>query len=361
MWPCVAIWIFDRCIRFFRLVLLNHVSFSKAIAAYNPQADIISLDVWPSNLTPYPLKGSYYFLYVLNNIRGYENHPFTLSTWEFGDNPNQNFVRENSVAKVASTKGELDIGFVTPVTATFMETSKNSATINYKQHSHPRLSFLIRPRDGFTARLRQSILNSPTSRENGRFSKDLKVLIEGPYGGSTLRFETFERILIVTGGSGISLGFSYLQEMCHKQMSSTLRRSPRDPSIYFIWAMPKISSIMDTVITAKLHHFASSIDRFSMEVFLTKERELTGIEHAKATTDSAFPTTAGFEFPIKFHNGRPDFRSIILEYAQATTTGKIAVVSCGPPQMADDCRRAVVYAFQEGCTNIELVEESFGW
>ena len=41
--------------------------------------------------------------------------------------------------------------------------------------------------------------------------------------------------------------------------------------------------------------------------------------------------------------------------------GSLAVIACGPGQMVDDARLAVVYAMDGGKDDIEFFEESFNW
>ncbi|KAL8832606.1 MAG: hypothetical protein Q9191_000175 [Dirinaria sp. TL-2023a] len=66
----------------------------------------------------------------------------------------------------------------------------------------PRYSFLVRPMNGYTARLRRKVIanSGPAS---------MKLLYEGPY-GKVPRVDRFANISLLIGGSGISVGISYI-------------------------------------------------------------------------------------------------------------------------------------------------------
>jgi 8-oxo-dGTP pyrophosphatase MutT (NUDIX family) len=65
---------------------------------------------------------------------------------------------------------------------------------------------------------------------------------------------------------------------------------------------------------------------------------------------------------ITLKAGRPDVDAAVREAAEeAGTSGSLAVMACGPAQMADDARRACVRALGRGYRGIAYFEESFKW
>jgi hypothetical protein len=62
--------------------------------------------------------------------------------------------------------------------------------------------------------------------------------------------------------------------------------------------------------------------------------------------------------PVKC--GRPDIEATIRE-ARRKCARNLAVVTCGPPRMADACRAAVVEVLGESGPGVEFYNEAFGW
>jgi hypothetical protein len=74
--------------------------------------------------------------------------------------------------------------------------------------------FWIRPFDGWTRRLRNDCLRSPT------LTVDSTFLIEGPYGQVSPLY-SYERVILIAGGSGIAGVLPYVQEHLRRRSSST--------------------------------------------------------------------------------------------------------------------------------------------
>lgn len=66
---------------------------------------------------------------------------------------------------------------------------------------------------------------------------------------------------------------------------------------------------------------------------------------------------------IEIYPGRPDIRETVMAEAQAArdSLARLAVLTCGPAQMADECRGSVYETMQDGFQGIEYYEEVFGW
>jgi NAD(P)H-flavin reductase len=189
----------------------------------------------------------------------------------------------------------------------------------------------------------------------------VNVLLEGPYGGSSLRLQTFKKIVLVVGGSGISLALSYLQEICESKTPPSSFSWDQSTTVHVIWAVKQSSCASNLLRTTRLAHYARSINEFSMDVFVTRGTDMAQLTGANSREGNPILPAGGTGLPIRYHNCRPDIVSTVLDHAHSTAGEKIGVVSCGPPEMADDSRLAVVRALQEGCANVELIEESFGW
>lgn len=87
--------------------------------------------------------------------------------------------------------------------------------------------------------------------------------------------------------------------------------------------------------------------------------------HAVHATESEHGDTqsaVGKGQGVAIHLGRPNVESAIFEVAaEVGRKGELAVVACGPGQLADDARRSVVRLLGKGYGKVEYFEESFNW
>jgi hypothetical protein len=66
---------------------------------------------------------------------------------------------------------------------------------------------------------------------------------------------------------------------------------------------------------------------------------------------------------LRFMTGRPYIHELVTSEVQGarTSSSSIGVLTCGPAQMADQCRGAVYEAMKQGFHEIDYIEEAFGW
>lgn len=96
-------------------------------------------------------------------------------------------------------------------------------------------SFLVRPMNGFTARLRAT-----SSKTQGPISKTF--LYEGPY-GRIPDLRRFSDVLLVIGGSGISIGISFVY--------NTLEQNA-DAMLNLVWTCRRSQTYMDSIMDQEL-------------------------------------------------------------------------------------------------------------
>lgn len=96
--------------------------------------------------------------------------------------------------------------------------STSSEQLNYR--------FLIAPQKGFTRRLNGSTAKDQGTNEEEMSTQRIPVLLEGPYqeASHTINFHSCKDILLVIGGSGISVALSsiYKALSIHEISSVTL-------------------------------------------------------------------------------------------------------------------------------------------
>ncbi|KAH9204244.1 ferric reductase like transmembrane component-domain-containing protein [Leptodontidium sp. 2 PMI_412] len=322
IWPCVFIWVFDRAVRFLRTISFNLKFWNtKAVTAYGSRTNIVRIVVPYSSSFLKPRPGTFYYIYTLNSWTFWENHPFTLaySTPELSDSSPSN-----------SPSSSLSLG-------TIKTTTPSSS-----------LTFIIRPYNGFTSRLRISAIHRPATQ---------RVLIEGPY-GETQPFHRYENVLFVVGGTGIAVPLSYL--------SVLLNGEARTRRVGVVWAVREVEFLEEVLGKDFSGRGGEGNVEAEVEVRLTAYITRRGGED-KDDEGEGMGVGVGQEISmgmgrrVKVLRGRPNVFDEVENAALEAGDESLAVVACGPGMMADDARRAVVEMLGRGYGRIEYFEESFNW
>lgn len=191
--------------------------------------------------------------------------------------------------------------------------------------------FIIRPYNGFTARLRDSAAHRPKSH---------RVLIEGPY-GETQPFHKYENVLFIVGGTGIAVPLSYLHTLLNEESTTT--------SLRIVWAVREHAFLADAVKNDFKDAFDGS-GKLGFTAYVTQGAEVDKDDEVEELGRG-----------VRVFRGRPNVFEEVEEAAKDAGGGSLAVVACGPGQMADDARKAVVEMLGRGLGRIEYFEESFNW
>ncbi|KAG2168769.1 hypothetical protein JADG_008508 [Aureobasidium aubasidani] len=333
LWPIVIIWALDRGLRLLRLICCNlQVRFSQkvisrtyTIASYSKGSDVIRLDVRTDSFLATPAAGQFYYLYQPTTWQGYENHPFTLGAWSSSSIGSDEAI--SSLLRSTGTHDDFD--------------EEDRAFSASKRQSHGQtLTFWIRPYDGWTKRLRDSCLASPT------YTTTPTILLEGPY-GHHCPIATFDSVLLIAGGTGIASAVPYILE--HIALSRSGKTATTQ--MHLLWTARQASFIHQ--VFARELRDVSHRDDFSTDLFFTRQDD--SHKDDEEEHDVALRP--------KIQQGRPDIAAAISKAAtKAEMMGqRVAVLVCGPPAMADEARLAVHGVMKRGCFGIEYFEESFGW
>jgi len=166
LWPLVAIWGFDRVLRFVRMAYYNIrvkssrniIEVTKAVAIYNAESDVITMDVIPGSFLK-PKPGQHFFLYQPFTWKGWENHPFTLGAWKSTGESNSRTIDISGSSDdiITSSKGVEDSNIVRTQQLA-MDTNTSSTELESQAELH--LTFWIRPFDGWTRRIKDKCKSS---------------------------------------------------------------------------------------------------------------------------------------------------------------------------------------------------------
>lgn len=350
VWACVAIWAFDRLLRIARVMFLNKLGRrTMALATYDLEGHVVRLEVQPTiNIRPQP--GTYYYIYVLSGLRFYESHPFTLSSWQVGSQqmaslPDIPATPTSETSSSSSLAQDEKKGATSRVTPSFESPSTTSTHLTTS--NKPTLSFLIRPVAGFTRRLRTLALRG-SAKNTTQTSSTVSILIEGPY-GTAAPVNTFDHVLYIIGGTGITVALAYLRESANLRQKPNYHRLRQEK---LVWVARQRALVAD-VAARELSELASK--SLKVQAYITDECI------AAAAVGGEGKNPLGGVEGVGMHAHRPDVAALVLREAEEMRGAKLAVVVCGPGGMADDVRSGVVEALRRGYAGVELFEESFTW
>ncbi|KAL7797369.1 ferric reductase like transmembrane component domain-containing protein [Trichoderma ceciliae] len=327
VWTCVGLWAGDYVLRLLRVLVMNYKTFlgkgSLALASYSEETGMIRLQVKPSVNCSRQSPGTYYFVYF-PGLRFWETHPFTLAgrskqvddTSSYGSGSDQPSEKETGTQspRVTELSSEQDDSYMT---------------------------FMIRPRDGMTKRLRDRLVSKS---ESGPLR--VRVLLEGPY-GTPARLDHFDNVLFIAGGSGITTVLPYLRMFFEDQRSQT------PPNMRLAWVVRDEGFVRD-VLSNDLRiteGSALAASKLNMEFYVTSGTTSPTPKAGEAGNIASDP---------RFKRMRPDIHSMVDSFV-TQSQGRTAVFVCGPAEIADTTRQAVIRQTRKVHTDVELFEEMFVW
>ncbi|MCJ1483269.1 hypothetical protein MMC06_003436 [Schaereria dolodes] len=305
----ISIWIFDRTMRWARIIYRN-ISFrgcTKVIVEVLPaEACRVTFELQrPWNYTP----GCHVYVY-LPSISLWMSHPFSIAWSE--ERPTPYLSLESD--KLPSTISDLDCPLPTRTTTS--------------------ISLVISKRTGMTASLYEKASASPTGILN------LTGFVEGPYGGLE-SLHSYGTVLLFAGGVGITHQISHIRDLLSGIHENTIATR----KITLVWSVRTTEQLewvrpwMDEILG-----MPGRREYLKVLVFVTKPRSAREVV-SPSTTVQMFP-------------GRANAK-VLVEKEMRDRVGAMAVTVCGPGAFADDVRAAVRGVVGEG--TVDFVEESFTW
>lgn len=297
----------------------------KATASWDESKGLVRLDVTEFFKDKQTTPGMYYYVYEPGRFRGYESHPFTLCTWNHSTAGSIGS-SETSSLEEKRKDSEMTGGYQRDADLKDVELGIDRVTTcdtipDTRKSREARHTFLIRPRDGFTQRLRN------------KHSRQFHVLLEGPY-GNELDMHQYDTVVMIVGGSGITAAIS---------RAYALLRCGSPRSVRLIWAVQK-RDIADDVCAHELSGILGK-SRFELDVFMTSSAPKESTSH---------------DAPYTLHTGRPDVNSI-LDEERSKCAGSMAVFCCGPASLDSSVRNAVRRLLDEKGPHVAFYEERFSW
>ncbi|QKX56546.1 uncharacterized protein TRUGW13939_03651 [Talaromyces rugulosus] len=227
--------------------------------------------------------------------------------------------------------------------------------------------FLINVYDGFTHDLRKRVSQEP--------DKSLRCSVDGPY-GQVPDFNSFDRILLVSGGSGASFAFAVALDVIKKRAGSG---STATKMIDFVWSVRHYKS---------LNWFEKELAQLQesphVRLFIHVTRADAKSEHPKDVQDVVLTKTEvsnnnsntpvdiekssiGIDSnALSFTNvqrGRPDISKYVSGFIDSCSPeDRVGIGACGPVDMVDSVQKSHYSrgAYDDGLS-ITVYTEEFGW
>ena len=239
------------------------------------------------------------------------------------------------------------------------------------------LNLLIRSYAGFTRRLRKYVSTNPDSQING--------WLDGPYGGHHRDIATtFDSVILVAGGSGVSAVLPWLDHLVTRMKSN---QTVKTISVKLLWSIRRTESwqwVQEILDDMDLKGLGGRV-RVAVHITgedsrgITESKELVARPESVVTDQSASPVISHGNFGIDY--GRINLegifddlpsgsRSVIIgEHQQFCKMFQGFLLTlhagCGPESLKVDlsnvCAKSQRLVMKGQLTEVELRTETFGW
>lgn len=352
IWPCVAVWSFDRLGRILRLLTWNKLT-AYSSAEYNSEANVILIKARVRqvlSLNP----GTYFYVYGWRSIKFWESHPFTLSGWN---------------------------------------------KVTTEEESYTELIFLVSIRDGFTSRLRRQLLRHEDFESELAASSAVRKVtlsVEGPYGTNFCPWKSQSAIFII-GGAGITVATSFMQQLLDFVRSDEYLKSGTK-TIKIVWAVRNVGLyqfVRERYISTWEHVLASKDVELSLDIYLTSSSklndEISPTKHVSQPFEPSGDTKSDISpsssvkaetltknvlcegrseksgdgsLKTTFYHGRPRISDIVTSHVGALDSSgdkNLSMIGCGPKAMAHDICLAFGDVSKITNVNVDFHLAPFGW
>lgn len=305
LYGVVTIWVFERSLRLFRIILRN-------IGSGGTKADIEALPGDAVRVTirmarPWKFRPGQHVYIYMPSIGLWTNHPFSLAWSE-----------EEEDLSSASSEKRLSIPMSTQDVLAMRKTT---------------MSLIVRRRTGFTDRLYRRAAASATGRIT------TTAVVEGPYGGESL--SSYGTVMLWAAGIGIAHQVPHVRSIVGAFANGTT--ATRRLTLVWIIQSPEhlewIRPWMTTILAMPRRR-----EVLKILLFVTRPRSTKEIQSPSAS--------------VQMFPGKPNVEALV-EQERVESVGAAVVSCCGTGSLADELRRAV--RTREETWNVDFREESFSW
>lgn len=238
------------------------------------------------------------------------------------------------------------------------------------------LKLIVKPQNGLTKKLYELL-------QDEKSSKSLRCFIDGPYGGMNRDPLAFDKLVLVSTGTGVCVTAPFLKHVAERLQEVTNCVQ----NVEFIWIVKSQESIewvRDELRSAlEKADMVEKANAFDIKIFVTNSfdgnapllvssrsqlidsRELLVSE---SESNKSITKKSSFELDISSHikvyeNMKPDINAYIQETNLGTRT---AIICCGTGTIQEACGNATASLQRKVLSSVDIEEvylhtESFGW
>ena len=92
--------------------------------------------------------------------------------------------------------------------------------------------------------------------KNGSGNETAVVMLDGPYGGTTLDFGERETVLLVSGGSGVTFALCILDDLVGRIIKLGRPLSERTKRIQFVWYIRSYGMYFPSLVLILMANFS---------------------------------------------------------------------------------------------------------
>jgi len=244
---------------------------------------------------------------------------------------------------------------------TFGWTENHPFTIASVSKTEEGLVLMAKKTGKWTTKLYEMAVTSGYGEGGKGTGGNVKVMIEGPYGGPGLSiYESYSGAVFVCGGSGISFGLSAVQDLVQKDTEGASRVkvieliwSVQDP-VSLVPLIPLFQSIIQQCVLASIRISVFYTRATPAVVRISKDYLLPGLSLTPGRARVAKVLDSVISRAVSLGSGAKD----------AEALSGIIVCACGPVGLGDEVSRAIGQvdgARRKAVGGVELHEEVFGW
>lgn len=192
---------------------------------------------------------------------------------------------------------------------------------------------IIRPHRGFTRRL------ASLARE--RPGKAVSVLLDGPYGGLTVKsLADFNTALIIASGTGAGFTLPIIEDiLSRKDFEEGGVNHITRIGVVIVTRSLETRDWYSMEMQRLLYRYASA-EFLKVEVFITKALRGVGSNKLGPFEDFSLQTpNSSLVSALTVSHGRPDLQQMIKD-ASITPYTPVGIVACGPSELLYDVRKA---------------------
>ncbi|KAL5496138.1 FRP1_2 [Sanghuangporus vaninii] len=318
LYPSLALWGFDLLLRLFRMRMRTATLISP-----DTQMTVLRIQDCASGWTA----GQHVRLRVFFPYRMFESHALTIMNAPQTTTCLEDAGFEQELILGARVNGDwsralnaytrrrnaLSVGDADEETLSPTKPSKDSVTSEAEVEDGESIHLSELPIMSKSENASEALLSKSSDWSPADHGTSVQVMLDGPYGGCSIDLGTFEHVLFVAGGSGITFTLGLLDDLVGRCLRLGRRNGELTRRVEYTWCMRYLSALhwISPILSTIVSHTSASDSTLDLHITIYVTRASPSDEE---TSDIPFPN-------CDIILARPAIREIIDDFA---STGRAA-------------------------------------